>query len=464
MSFWSLERVEPDRVALIDASTGASLTYRGLLERVAAFEARLGATGGRLLGLVLAENTVDSVAVYVAALRAGHPVVVMDRALAPELIERVVATYRPGWIFCSGAALELPGYQGRAVEGGALLELADPPRADLHPELAVLLSTSGSTGSPKLVRLAHRNVAANAESIAAYLGLTAGERAVTSLPMAYSYGLSVINSHLAVGAALVLTNRGVLEKDFWAAMTELGCTSFAGVPYTYQLLLRFGLLKKAPPTLRTLTQAGGRLEPVHVEQVRAVAAERGWRFFVMYGQTEASPRISYVPPEALHRKIGSIGVAVPGGSLAVEQDGELVYSGPNVMLGYAQGEGDLGKGDELGGVLRTGDLGHRDEDGFFYVTGRKGRFLKLFGKRFGLDEMEGVLAGRLHLPVACLGADDHLTVVVEGGSEQAAAARALVSQVFALHPSAFQVHALAALPRSASGKTDYKALGGLVKR
>ena len=288
-----------------------------------------------------------------------------------------------------------------------MLERRDTRDISLHPNLALMLSTSGSTGSPKLVRLGHRNVASNAQSIAEYLGLSAAERPITSLPMAYSYGLSIINSHLAVGATLVLTSRGVLEKDFWSAMAEYECTSFAGVPYTYQMLLRVGLLKKSLPSLRTLTQAGGRLDPSYIEQVRTIASERGWSFYVMYGQTEASPRISYVPPAELHRKVGSIGIPVPGGSLEVDPDGELVYSGPNVMLGYAQCEADLCKGDELGGVLKTGDLGRRDEDGFFYVTGRRSRFLKMFGQRFSLDEIENELASRLHSPVACRGSDDH---------------------------------------------------------
>jgi long-chain acyl-CoA synthetase len=463
VSFWALEQVAGDRAALIDAASGATISYAGLLDRVASAESILRRFGQRTLGLIFAENTVESIAVYLASLRAGHPAVLMDRALSPELIGRVVETYRPRWIFCSGTALELEGYDAR--QGAALmLERRDTRDIPLHPDLALMLSTSGSTGSPKLVRLGHRNVASNAQSIAEYLGLSAAERPITSLPMAYSYGLSIINSHLAVGATLVLTNRGVLEKDFWSAMAEYECTSFAGVPYTYQMLLRVGLLKKPLPSLRTLTQAGGRLDPSYIEQVRTIASERGWSFYVMYGQTEASPRISYVPPAELHRKVGSIGIPVPGGSLEVDPDGELVYSGPNVMLGYAQCEADLCKGDELGGVLKTGDLGRRDEDGFFYVTGRRSRFLKMFGQRFSLDEIENELASRLHSPVACRGSDDHLSVFVEGTAEQASAARALVSELFALHHSAFEVHALAAIPVHPSGKTNYQALAELVRR
>ncbi len=163
----------------------------------------------------------------------------------------------------------------------------------------MLLNTSGSTGSPKLVRLSGQNLQANAVSIVSYLGLTADERPITSLPMAYSYGLSVINSHLLAGATLVLNEHGVLRREFWDSLDRYSCTSFAGVPYTYQMLLQTGLLKKRGATLRTLTQAGGALAETYVRQMNDLARQRGFKFFVMYGQTEATARISYLPFENL---------------------------------------------------------------------------------------------------------------------------------------------------------------------
>ena len=285
---------------------------------------------------------------------------------------------------------------------------------EVHPDLALLLTTSGSTGSPKLVRLTLRNLAANAESIAQYLQLTPQERPITSLPMSYSYGLSVINSHLQVGATIVFTEDGVLQREFWDAVDQHHCTSFAGVPYTYQMLLQTGLLNKKGSSLRTLTQAGGRLEERYIQQMYDLAMARGWKFMVMYGQTEATARISYVPFERLGGKVGSVGIAIPNGLLSVdEHTGELVYRGPNVMLGYAECRDDLAKGDELHGVLRTGDLARQDDDGYFYITGRLKRFLKLFGKRFNLDDVEKILSRRFETSVACYGRDDLLMVAVE---------------------------------------------------
>jgi long-chain acyl-CoA synthetase len=321
------------------------------------------------------------------------------------------------------------------------------------------LNTSGSTGSPKLVRLSRENLQANAQSIAAYLNLSPGERPITSLPMSYSYGLSVMNSHLLAGGCLVLTDHGILRREFWGAVDRHSCTSLAGVPYTYQMLLKTGLLNQQGASLRTLTQAGGALAPDDIRRMHRLARERGFRFFVMYGQTEATARISYVPFDALASHIGSIGMAIPGGSLEIDSvTGELVYRGPNVMLGYAQCREDLAKGDEIRGILRTGDLARTDEDGFFYITGRRQRFLKLFGKRFNLDEVEQIVYQKFRVPVACFGQDDLLRLAIEGRHSPAAEISEMLRQTFNLPAQSIRVETVDQLPRTAHGKTDYQGL------
>jgi long-chain acyl-CoA synthetase len=321
-----------------------------------------------------------------------------------------------------------------------------------------MLTTSGSTGSPKLVRLTLDNLQANAFSVAAYLNLTACERPITSLPMAYSYGLSVVNSHFLAGATLMLTEHGVLRREFWDSVDHYACTSFSGVPYTYQMLLQTGLLRKRGATLRTLTQAGGRLAEPYVRQMNDLALDRGFRFFVMYGQTEATARISYVPFANLRSKAGSIGIAIPNGSMHLDSNGELVYAGPNVMMGYAECRQDLAKGDQLHGTLKTGDLARQDDDGFFYITGRLKRFLKLFGKRFNLDEMEQILQRRLEVPVACLGCDDLLTIAAETSDQEKSAIVAMLRETFGLPADALKVATVSKLPRTFNGKVNYQAL------
>ncbi|MEO7028526.1 MAG: AMP-binding protein [Acidobacteriaceae bacterium] len=457
MEFWNLTQSD-EAVAAIDARSGREWSYADLRRDARRIQEALPGLGRKSLGLLLAQNRYECLAAYLAALNAGSALILLDATLNAELLREFLAQYRPDWVFTMQSEPKLAGYRASASGEPGLLERAPSDDVDIHPDLALLLNTSGSTGSPKLVRLTLRNLEANAASIAQYLGLMAQERPITSLPMPYSYGLSVINSHLHVGAAIVFTEDGVIRREFWDAVEKYGCTSFAGVPYTYQLLLQAGLLGKKGASLKTLTQAGGRLDERSIAQMLELATARGWKFFVMYGQTEATARISYVPFERLGDKIGSVGIAVPGGSLATdEQTGELVYTGPNVMMGYAECREDLTKGDDLNGVLRTGDLARRDADGFFTITGRLKRFLKLFGKRFNLDDVEGILSRRFELPVACYGRDDLLMVAVEG-SEDAKGATDAVCKLFDLPRTAVKVAGVEELPRTANGKLDYRRL------
>jgi long-chain acyl-CoA synthetase len=455
--FWEMSH--PDSAtAMVDARSGDTITFADLRAEVQRVRATLPDLGRRSLGLLQAASRKDCIATYLAALEARSALILIDAALAPELMEELVRVYRPDWIAGDAPAFRLEGYS-KVGPNPRILEREMQDDLDIHPDLGILLSTSGSTGSPKLVRLSLRNLQANAESIAEYLQLTPDERPVTSLPMAYSYGLSVVNSHLLVGSALVLTEFGVLQREFWDVVERHSCTSLAGVPYTYEMLLKTGLLTSKGRGFKTLTQAGGRLAEAHVREVRELAEKRGWRFFVMYGQTEATARISYVPHEELSRKVGSVGIPIPGGSMRLDDGtGELIYQGPNVMMGYAECREDLAKGDELKGVLRTGDLARQDEDGYFYLTGRIKRFLKLFGKRFNLDDAERTLARRFHSPVACYGEDDLLMVALEVPAPEIELVTRILRTTYALPATALKVLAVDSIPRTANGKIDYQTL------
>ena len=268
---------------------------------------------------------------------------------------------------------------------------------------------------------------------------------------------------------MVVTNAGVMRPELWRAMREHACTSFAGVPYAYQIMRRIGFEKQSLPTLRTLTQAGGKLSTPLVLHYHQLMEARGGRFVAMYGQTEATARMSYLPPARLPAHAGSIGIAIPGGSLQVvdlqdgrelhepEQTGELIYRGPNVMLGYATCSEELSLGDTQGGSLRTGDLGHRDAEGLFYVTGRLKRFAKVYGLRVNLDEVEERV--RKHGVAAVVSDDVCLTIFCEFGDaplyEQVQRELALIYQ---LNVNTFRFRRVEALPLLASGKTNYDAL------
>ncbi len=439
-----------DRLALVTPTE--RITYLDLADRVAEAAAALGLA--RKLVLVAATNDVGTLVTYLAALRAGHPVMLVPGDNASH-VDALIARYDPDVVVP-------PGGDGRpdVRRAGSATEL--------HPDLALLLSTSGSTGSPKLVRLSHRNLQSNAEAIAAYLGLNPDDRAATSLPVHYCYGLSVVNSHLARGAGLVLTDRSVVDPCFWDAFRAHGATSFAGVPYTFELLDRIGFEEMALPSLRYVTQAGGRLDPDRVRRYAALGERDGWQLFVMYGQTEATARMAYLPPERARTHPGAIGVPIPGGSFTIEplpegegagpegDSGELVYRGPNVMLGYAEEPGDLALGATVG-ALRTGDVARRTGEGIYEVVGRRSRFVKLFGLRIDLQQVEEVLR-RAGVDATCTGDDERLTVAV-GPGHTAGHVQRLVTRHVGLPSARVQVVELAELPRLANGKPDLVAIG-----
>lgn len=418
-----------DNVALVTAD-GEAVSYRELAERADA-RARHFPDTATLLAIDM-HCDLASVVDYTAALRARRPVILLG-STETATGQRIVDTYAP-WI----AGTPAP----------------DAPLA-VHPDLAVLMSTSGTTGSPKLVRLSRTNIDSNARAIASYLNITPTTRAITSLPLHYSYGLSVLNSHLAAGASVILTETPVNQPAFWELFEAQAATSIAGVPFSYELFERIGLRDRALPSLRTMTQAGGRMPPELVARYAGWAAERGIDFFVMYGATEATARMAYLPPAQALTHSDCIGVAIPGGRFRITNGestgvGELIYTGPNVMMGYAEAQGDLARGAELG-ELATGDLAERTEDGLFRIVGRLNRFSKLFGLRISHDEIERHLAGQ-GLAAVVTGNDKH--IVVQVGQDAVAAQ---LAAHYALPLDCFVVVG-GETPRLPSGKPDYGAL------
>lgn len=456
-----------ERLAAISDS-GESLTYGDLCHFA---ETIRGAIPRRRLVFCLCSNTLGSVAGYTAFLQNQIVPLLLSKAMDTALLDQLIETYRPSYLWApqerrSVFPVVLSAY------GYALLEVPVTPPSRLHDDLALLLTTSGSTGSPNLVRLSYGNLDANTASIIQCLAITKQERPITTLPMEYTYGLSVINTHLAMGATLLLTSKTLMQKEFWSFFKEQQASSFAGVPYSYEMLSRLRFSRMALPSLRTMTQAGGKLSPELHREFAEFAQASGRRFFVMYGQAEATARISYLPPERSCEKWGSIGVAIPEGELSLVDEqgntvtepdriGELVYSGPNVALGYARSADDLIKGNENGRTLATGDLGTRDADGYYYIVGRKNRFIKIFGNRVNLDEAESLIhAAFPALSVACAGSDDHMVVAITD-ADQTTAVRRFISEKTGLNPTAFHVNALQTIPRNNAGKTLYSELEAL---
>lgn len=428
---------------------GERLTYVELAGRADEFARSL--PPGRHLLLIEAANELAPLVAYLAALRHGHPVILAGGESGAQL-QRTIETYRPSLRYFK-------------ADGRWVAEASPAGARDLHPSLAVLLSTSGSTGAAKLVRLDQEAIEANAASIGEYLGLTTLDRAITTLPIHYSYGLSVVNSHLAAGGAILLTGRSVVDEAFWDFFKAEEATSLAGVPYTYELFDRIGLRQRELPSLRSMTQAGGRLPAETARTYAEWAQGAGVRFFVMYGQTEATARMAYVPPHLLLDNPGCIGTPIPGGAFhlvddngalieAAETQGELVYRGPNVMAGYALEEADLAKGRELD-ELKTGDLAVRNAHGLYRIVGRKSRFSKLYGLRISFDEVEAHLA-RTGVRAVAAGNDELLAVAVVSADPRIVADD--LAHQLDLPASVIEVVGYDELPTLSSGKIDYQTV------
>jgi len=443
-----------DLPALVFAD-GTSVSYADLAARMAVRAVELGCV--RKLIFWAAEATPDSLVTYLAALQAGHPILPLppcDAADAPRQ-QALICSYRP----------EL------RVANGEIEWLGDDcvVPAAYHPDLALLLSTSGSTGTAKLVRLSAGNVAANAASIAAYLQLTSQDRSALVLPLHYSYGLSVLHAHLSVGASLYFPGGSILAPGFVDGIARAGCSNLSGVPHSFEMLEQIGFRDASLPTLRFMTVAGGRLAPDMVRLYAQHMEKQRGAFFVMYGQTEATARMAYLPPADATVHADCIGQAIPGGAFHLADEngamitasgvmGELIYRGPNVMMGYAEAHADLARGVELD-ELATGDYAERIPEGYFRLVGRRQRFSKIAGLRIAHDAVEADLQ-RAGLAATVTGDDRRLLIAVsipahlDGAFERA-------RRLTRLPANCLKARVVAELPRRASGKVDYIALASL---
>ena len=444
-----------DAIAII-TKTGEKLSYRELVIQVNQFSLQLDKTQSLLL--IEAVNELPAIIAYLAALRNHHPVIFLpNMGNNNDVNTKVINLYQPNWIYRRDST----GHWG-LIQHSRI-------QHTLHPDLAVLLSTSGSTGTPKLVRLSQKNIQANAQSIAQYLQIVATDKAITALPFHYSYGLSVINSHLLQGASLLLTDESVLDKTFWDFFIAQQGTCFAGVPHSFELLERIDFQTKIAPRLSHLkyfTQAGGRMPVEKVKFWTSWATEKKLKLFVMYGQTEATARMSYLPPELAMDYPEYIGYPIPQGSFSLidtenqaitesNQPGRLVYQGPNVMMGYALCTGDLAKPNELTELI-TGDIAYHNEKGLYRIVGRESRFSKIFGLRIDLDAIEHFLLEN-QLKTIVTGNDEAIAIGVLDGQLSDELLDSLACRL-KIPPSIFLVTVLEDVPLLASGKVDYKAV------
>ena len=435
---------------------------------------------GHNLVFLLCHNTAGSLLTYLSCLEAGVVPLLLESTITIPLLKRLIDLYEPMCIISSET--EKREISTLSQEWGerwtSIISIRDYSawrthftKPVLHPDLCLLLSTSGSTGSPKLVRLTAENLDANAISIVEYLSIDQNERPITMLPMSYSYGMSIINSHVLCGAPIILSEKTIMEEDFWKRVRSENVTSLVGVPATYQIFDKLMIWDMNLPSVETLTQAGGKLSVELQKKFGEWCQSTGRKFFVMYGQTEAAPRMGYLPAEQILKKSGSMGIPIPGGRMELidvegkkinipHVTGELVYHGRNVGMGYAQNKEDLALGDIWKGTLITGDMAEQDEDGYFYIVGRKKRFVKILGKRVNLDELERDIASKFQKNVAVVGTDERIDAFIEDEKADLIIISDYIVLNFAIPNNFIQIHKINELPRNQSGKIQY---GDLLK-
>lgn len=415
--FLDLDKKERERVAAIDDS-GQSVTYGDICDFADEFANYL---PHRSLIFILSENKIGSLLGYTAALSNRIVPLILSAVTEESLYGSLYDKYQPEYLWMPVKKAEEKGFEPLFKSWDFCLVKTSNKPIDLYEELSLLLPTSGSTGSPKLVRHSYRNIEANADNVRRLFKLDGSEKAMAILPMHYTMGLSVIASHLLAGSTLLLSGRSLLDKGFWDMLKE--ATSFTGVPYSYDILTKVRFTRMDLPNLKVITQGGGKLTEAMWNTLAQYANDKGKQFIATYGQSECTARMAYLPAEMALEKVCSIGIAEPGGQLSIidsdgnetfdgEAQGEMVYRGENVTLGYATSREDLAIGDENHGIMHTGDLARRDADGCYFIIGRLKRFLKIFGLRIGLDEVEQIIKTEYKTDCYCKGNDEKLIVLL----------------------------------------------------
>ena len=424
--------------------------------------------------IIISTNSFIPIITYIFAIRNNCKVMMIDSKTKIEEIKKIINIYQHDYVilpermyketsFASNKKL-LSDYDYAVIENIKLNRNINK----VNKKISLLLPTSGSMGSPKFVMLSQKNITSNTKSIIQVLNIRKNDRAITTMPMSYTYMLSIINTHIDVGASIVVTEDSLISREFWDTYNQNNITSFSGVPYLFEMLKKLKFEKIFLPSLKTITQAGGKLDKNIIKAIYSICEKHDVNFIIMYGQTEATARISYLDYKHLNKKIGSIGKVIPGGKMWLEdtsekiiakpgKKGQLIYEGPNVFLGYANNLSDLIKPKKQIKKLKTGDIASFDKDNFFYIEGRIKRIAKIFGIRFNLDEIEDRML-KLNFEIFCRDSEEKLIVYFDKKYSEKDVLMNL-SSITRQNKVAFKCIKLSSIPRTNSGKVDFGKLG-----
>lgn len=462
--FLQLDKKDPNNIAAIEES-GQKITYGELVENISHIR---GIIPERSIVFLMCKNVIGALSAYISMVENKIVPVTLSESIDKELFNTLLETYRPQFI-CTETK-NIKEYKFKEVfEDKEFTYLStNYEKYPINDKLELLMTTSGSTGSPKLVRYKKGNLEANAKNVAAAWGWTSNERPICDLLINYTMGLNVINTHLYVGATLLLITSNITEKKYWDFIKANRATNFTGVPFSYDLLWKLKFFRMDLPHLTTLSEGGGKLTDQMFIKVAKFAQENDKRFIASFGTTETSARLSMLTPDMAIEKKGSIGKAIPEGELVlfdddgneieqIEAEGELGYKGPNVTMGYAYAIEDLMLDDEFNGVYKTGDIARRDKDGFYFIVGRKSRFLKMLGHRVSLDQSERLIKEKFNIDCACGGTDEQMEIYVTE-MEDTDIIKRFISEKTGIYSTMFKVMQVREIPRNSTGKILYKKL------
>ena len=462
--FLGIDSKPNDSIALVD-DQGNRITYGELTSLIKVVGSQV---KPRSLVFLLCKNTVGAMLGYLGFIDNEVVPVLLNAKIDSALLLNLMGIYTPAYLWVPAENAKQFEYQKIYECYNYVLLKTDNNIYPLNHKLQLCMTTSGSTESPKLVRYKKGNLEANAKNVALAFGWTKNERAICDLGMQYTMGLNVINTHLYVGATVLLTTYNLISSEFWDYIKKEHGTNFTGVPFSYDIFARLHFDRMNLPDLHTLSQGGGRLADARFIELAEYAKKNGKRFIASFGTTETSARISCLPAEMALTKVGSIGKAIPEGELFLvdengtlltdqEAEGELCYKGPNVTMGYATCKEDLMREDDFCGEYHTGDLAYRDKDGFYYVTGRLSRFLKLLSYRVSLDQCEHLIQQEFHIDCACAGTDQRMNIYITN-EDLKAEVLDFISTKTNLYKNLFMVFVVPKIIRNDSGKILYKEM------
>ncbi len=427
----------------------------------------------RSLILLLNDNSIASVFFYIGLIQNNHLILLLNSKNKLSYIKKIIKLYDPDFI-CSPKTLGFLNNKNlfKKVLNFEIYDLKkslNSKKKLLNKNICLLVSTSGSTGSPKFVKQTFENIRINSKSIIKYLKINLRSTGITSLPLNYTFGNSIINTHLFVGAKNVITNKSVLEKSFWQIFVKNKVSILYGVPFIFEIIYKLKIFKKDFKHLKIIAQAGGKLS----EKIQLILSKYSKKFkkkfFIMYGQAEATTRISYLPCNLSGKKLNSIGKVISGGKIELidkknkiikehNKEGEIIYKGKNVCMGYSFSKNDLKKKDDWNGIIRTGDIGRKDKEGYFYIVGRIKRSIKIYGVSTNLDEIENMLKNRFkNSEFAVIGSENKIKIFFNHLKIKKKIIEFLFKNL-EVNESVIDLKFIKKIPKLINGKLDYESL------